>query len=39
MLVAAQAELARCTPLYDDPAFEPQRSQLAALVASKWPAL
>jgi ArsR family metal-binding transcriptional regulator len=38
-LVTAQGELERCTPLYEGAAFEKQRGQLEALLASKWPAL
>lgn len=38
-LVAAQATLALCTPLYEQAAFEAQRSQLESLLATRWPAL
>ena len=38
-LVAAQTQLERCTPLYDEPTFETQRTRLESLLAAKWPAL
>jgi ArsR family metal-binding transcriptional regulator len=38
-LVAAQAELVRCQPLYEEAAFEEQRARLESLLATKWPAL
>ena len=38
-LVAAQATLALCTPLYEQAAFEAQRGQLESLLATRWPAL
>jgi ArsR family metal-binding transcriptional regulator len=38
-LVAAQSELARCTPLYGQEGFEEERSQLESLLSTKWPVL
>jgi ArsR family metal-binding transcriptional regulator len=38
-LVAAQATLALCTPLYGEPAFEAERTKLESLLATRWPAL
>ncbi|MBU0490689.1 MAG: hypothetical protein KKA73_07370 [Chloroflexi bacterium] len=38
-LVAAQAELTSCQPLYEDPAQADQRAALEMMLASKWPAL
>ena len=38
-LAAGQAELARCTPLYERPAGEGLREQLEDLLATKWPVL
>ena len=38
-LAADQVEMARCTPLYEDPAHTEQQAQLEALLAAKWPTL
>jgi ArsR family metal-binding transcriptional regulator len=38
-LVAAQARLESCTPLFDEPTYQHQRARLEALLATKWPAL
>jgi ArsR family metal-binding transcriptional regulator len=38
-LVAAQAGLESCTPLYDEPTYQDQRARLESLLATKWPAL
>lgn len=38
-LAAGQVQLEQCTPLYDDPAFEEQKSRLDALLSAKWPTL
>lgn len=38
-LVAAQAQLESCTPLYTDSTYDRQRGQLESLMATKWPAL
>jgi ArsR family metal-binding transcriptional regulator len=37
-LVAAQRELARCSPIFDEPVYEEQRRELEAILARKWPA-
>jgi ArsR family metal-binding transcriptional regulator len=38
-LVAAQAGLESCTPLYDESIYQDQRARLESLLATKWPAL
>jgi ArsR family metal-binding transcriptional regulator len=38
-LVAAQARLESCAPLFDEPTYQHQRARLEALLATKWPAL
>jgi ArsR family metal-binding transcriptional regulator len=38
-LAAGQVELAACTPLMQEPAYEEQRARLASLIATKWPVL
>jgi ArsR family metal-binding transcriptional regulator len=38
-LAAAQTELARCTPLNQEPALGDQRTQLQEILATKWPTL
>jgi len=37
-LVAAQAKLESCTPLYDEAEYDAQRAKLESLFATKWPA-
>jgi ArsR family metal-binding transcriptional regulator len=38
-LAAGQVELAVCTPLIQEPAYEEQRAGLMSLIATKWPVL
>jgi ArsR family metal-binding transcriptional regulator len=38
-LAAGQAELERCSPLFQDPSLAGNQAQLAALLASKWPTI
>jgi ArsR family metal-binding transcriptional regulator len=38
-LAAAETQLEKCTPLYDEEAYEEQRGQLGNLLATKWPTL
>jgi ArsR family metal-binding transcriptional regulator len=38
-LAAGQVELAACTPIYEEPAFEERRGCLESLIATKWPVL
>lgn len=38
-LTTDQVELGRCSPLYEDPTLEEQRTQLEALLIAKWPTL
>ena len=38
-LAAGQVELAACTPLMQEPAYEEQRARLLSLMATKWPVL
>jgi ArsR family metal-binding transcriptional regulator len=38
-LVAGQASMALCRPLYEDVRWEEQRAQLEHMVATRWPAL
>ncbi|MBN1179851.1 MAG: hypothetical protein JXD18_11595 [Anaerolineae bacterium] len=38
-IVGAQADLTRCTPLYEDETLTEKRAVLEGLLAAKWPAL
>ena len=38
-LVTGQVEVQSCRPLYEETAYEGQRTRLETLLASKWPAL